>query len=77
VSRVNGQLALTVEDDGPGCPDPVFREKGIGLTNTKNRLNRLYGEGATFSAENRVPRGVQVTMVLPYRAGLAEDDECT
>jgi LytS/YehU family sensor histidine kinase len=77
VSRVNGQLALTVEDDGPGCPDPVFREKGIGLTNTKNRLNRLYGEGATFSAENRVPRGVQVTMVLPYRAERAEDDECT
>jgi len=75
VSRVNGQLALTVEDDGPGCPDPVFREKGIGLANTKNRLNRLYGEGATFSAENRVPRGVQVTMLLPYRAERAEEDE--
>jgi sensor histidine kinase YesM len=75
VSRVNGQLALTVEDDGPGCPDPVFREKGIGLTNTKNRLNRLYGERATFSAVNRLPRGVQVTMVLPYRAERAEDDE--
>jgi two-component system, LytTR family, sensor kinase len=75
VSRLNGQLALTVEDDGPGCPDPVFREKGIGLTNTKNRLNRLYGDGATFSAENRVPRGVQVTMVLPYRAERAEDGE--
>jgi len=75
VSKVNGQLALTVEDDGPGCPDPVFREKGIGLTNTKNRLHRLYGERATFSAENRVPRGVQVTMVLPYRAERAEDGE--
>jgi two-component system, LytTR family, sensor kinase len=75
VSRLKGQLALTVEDDGPGCPDPVFREKGIGLTNTKNRLNRLYGDGATFSAENRVPRGVQVTMVLPYRAERAEDGE--
>ena len=75
VSRVNGQLALTVEDDGPGCPDPVFREKGIGLTNTKNRLNRLYGERATFSAENRVPRGMQVTMVLPYRAERTEDGE--
>lgn len=75
VSRLNGRLALTVEDDGPGCPDPVFREKGIGLANTRNRLHRLYGQGATFTAQNRVPRGVQVTMVLPYRAERAGDEE--
>jgi two-component system LytT family sensor kinase len=75
ISRVNGQLALTVKDDGPGCPDPVFNEKGIGLTNTRNRLKRLYGAEATFLAENRVPRGVQVTMTLPYRAELPEDEE--
>ena len=75
VCRMNGQLVLTVADDGPGCPDLVFREKGIGLTNTKNRLHRLYGEGATFSAENRVPRGVQVTMAFPYRAERTEDGE--
>ena len=76
VSRANGQLMLTVTDDGPGCSTPVFWEKGIGLTNTRNRLNRLYGAGATLSAENRFPRGVQVTMTLPYRTGRPEDDEC-
>jgi two-component system LytT family sensor kinase len=76
VSRINGDLALTVTDDGPGCPGPVFEGKGIGLTNTRNRLKRLYGAGATLSAENRLPQGVQVTMTLPYRTGRAEDDEC-
>src|SRR5580692_421288 len=75
ISSVNGRLVLSVEDDGPGCPDPVFKEKGIGLTNTRNRLKRLYGAGATLSAENRLPRGVQVTMTLPYRTGRPEDDE--
>jgi two-component system, LytTR family, sensor kinase len=76
VSRGNGHLMLTVTDDGPGCHTPVFQEKGIGLTNTRNRLKRLYGTAATLSAENRAPRGVQVTMTLPYRTGRTEDDEC-
>jgi two-component system, LytTR family, sensor kinase len=75
ILRDNGRLVLSVEDDGPGCPDPVFNEKGIGLTNTRNRLKRLYGAEATFLAENRAPRGVQVTMTLPYRAEPAGDGQ--
>jgi hypothetical protein len=74
-SRANGDLTLTVTDDGPGCPTPVLEEKGIGLTNTRNRLTRLYGAEATFSAENRAPRGVQVRMTLPYHTGRREDEE--
>ena len=75
-ARDNGHLTLTVTDDGPGFSTPVFEEKGIGLTNTRNRLKRLYGAEATFSAENRAPQGVQVTMTLPYRTGAAEVSEC-
>jgi signal transduction histidine kinase len=75
-ARENGRLSLTVSDDGPGCPAPVFEEKGIGLANTRRRLARLYGEEAAFSLENRVPRGVRVTMTLPYRAGPPGNEEC-
>jgi LytS/YehU family sensor histidine kinase len=76
ISRANAHLTLTVTDDGPGCPTSVFEEKGIGLTNTRNRLRRLYGANATLLAENRLPRGVQVTMTLPYRTGRLQDGEC-
>ena len=76
VSKTDGRLTLTVTDDGPGCPTPVFGEKGIGLSNTRSRLQRLYGAEATFLAENRIPRGVQVAMTFPYRTALPEDDEC-
>jgi sensor histidine kinase YesM len=75
-SRVDGDLTLTVTDDGPGCPTPIPEEKGIGLANTRKRLNRLYGAAAAFSAENRIPQGVQVTMTVPYRTGPAEENEC-
>ena len=76
VSRENSHLTLTVTDDGPGIPTAVPEEKGIGLSNTRSRLNRLYGAAATFSVENRLPRGVQVTMTVPFRTGAPEDDEC-
>jgi two-component system LytT family sensor kinase len=76
VSKADGHLTLTVTDDGPGCSDAAFEGHGIGLNNTRNRLSRIYGAGATFSAENRVPRGVKVTMTLPYRTWREEDDPC-
>jgi two-component system LytT family sensor kinase len=67
VSKMNGNLKLTVTDDGPGCATPFFGDKGIGLKNTRNRLARLYGSEATFSAESQAPHGVRVTMIVPYR----------
>jgi sensor histidine kinase YesM len=76
VSRADGRLTLTVTDDGPGCPTPALEEKGIGLKNTRNRLNRLYGAGAALVAENLTPRGFRVTMTLPYRTARAEEEEC-
>ena len=74
--RADGHLTLTVTDDGPGCLTSAFEGKGIGLTNTRSRLKRLYGAAASLSAENRAPRGVQVTISLPYRIAGPEEDEC-
>jgi sensor histidine kinase YesM len=76
VARADGHLTLTVVDDGPGCPAPVSGQKGIGLTNTRNRLQRLYGDDAELSMQSRTPHGVQVTMTVPYRTARTEDGTC-
>jgi signal transduction histidine kinase len=64
--RVADDMVLTVQDDGPGNLPPGFEGKGIGLTNTRSRLQRLYGERFSLSIQNRTPRGVLVKMVLPF-----------
>ena len=63
----NGSLALVVSDDGPGPAARPALSAGIGLTNTRTRLARLYGDGARLVVENAAPRGVRVTITLPFR----------
>ena len=63
----DGSLELTVSDDGPGLAAPSSNRSGIGLTNTRNRLARLYGESAQLVIEPAPNRGVRVTITLPMR----------
>jgi two-component system, LytTR family, sensor kinase len=71
--KVDDTLVMTVSDDGHGSPSPRFEGTGIGLANTRNRLRHLYGMDATLVAENRSPRGVQVTMTLPFHLEFSEN----
>jgi signal transduction histidine kinase len=62
--RTGDQLRLEVRDNGPGLGAP--REKpgnGIGLENTRARLDRLYGSRAVFQLTN--DHGLVVSMTLP------------
>ena len=67
--RENGRLWLHVRDDGPGIL--VNRSKlvgaQIGLTNTRTRLQQLYGEGQTFELSNAVGGGAVATLAIPFR----------
>jgi len=69
-------LALTVSDDGPGLASPTPGHSGIGLTNTRARLARLYGNRARLDVEQAVGRGVRVTITIPMRAVQAEESLC-
>ncbi len=75
-SSNNGSLTLMVSDDGPGILSATPGHSGIGLTNTRNRLARLYGEKATLVIGPAVMQGVRVTITLPIRTLPAEGDRC-
>ncbi len=65
-ARSEGDLLLKVSDNGPGirCDE---RQKGIGLTNTAERLAALYGERHTLSLDNEASGGLTVTVRIPLK----------
>ncbi len=69
-SAVEGTLlVLSVEDDGAGLPPLEQRNAGgLGLENTRARLERLYGTGQRLQLENRIGGGLRVTIEIPLRA---------
>ncbi len=67
-TRVDDTLNVTVEDDGPGLSDANSDlPSGIGLTNTRARLNQLYGDAGRLTIENGAQGGAVVTIALPFR----------
>ena len=66
-ARVNGALALEVRDDGPGFDDPAKpRSHGIGLTNARQRLGRLYGAEHRLETGNLPGAGAFVRLSIPW-----------
>jgi signal transduction histidine kinase len=67
--RGDGELILTVEDDGPGfAPQEADGPPhGVGLANTRARLDQLYGAAAALEAGNRPGGGAYVGVRLPLR----------
>jgi signal transduction histidine kinase len=63
--RDGEQLILTVRDDGPGlAATPV--PSGVGLSNSRERLEALYGARAALDVRNAEGGGVIATVRVPY-----------
>jgi LytS/YehU family sensor histidine kinase len=64
-ARVAGRgVTVWVSDDGPGMSGSGNGD-GIGLANTRERLQQLYGDAHRFELVNG--RGLRVEMELPLR----------
>jgi putative effector of murein hydrolase LrgA (UPF0299 family) len=63
------RLILMIEDDGVGEAADLPRELsfGIGLENTRRRLEHLYGDNATLALAPRPDGGTRVTIEMPRR----------
>lgn len=67
-AQENGSLRIQVRDDGPGLPPGgLDATRGIGLANTRARLQQLYGDAARLTVENGADGGAVATLVLPWR----------
>ncbi len=73
-NAVAPDLIIQVIDDGPGLTEgqnfnqlqqPTVRGSGVGLSNTIERLQVLYGERGQLSINNVEPHGLAVSIRIP------------
>ncbi len=66
--KSNGHLQLQVQDNGPGLGTEYedVRE-GVGLSNTRMRLQQIYGDDFRFDLSNAPEGGVIATLELPFQ----------
>ncbi|HEX8459661.1 MAG TPA: histidine kinase [Pyrinomonadaceae bacterium] len=75
-------LALVSDEDAPSAPGDLLARTlagGVGLANTRARLEHLYGAEGSLELSRATPRGMIVTLEFPLRmeaapAELADED---
>ena len=65
----DGSLYLEIRDDGPGFRKPANERvrEGIGLSNTRERLAKIYGTRCQLLLRSERGAGTSVQIVLPFR----------
>lgn len=67
-ARLNTMLTLRIFNDGPRLPDNFdCSSTGIGISNVRTRLQRLYGDRFDLCFRNQEPDGVEVLVAVPFR----------
>jgi len=61
-------LVLQLSDTGPGLGNGNNGQKssGVGLKNTRERLQQLYGENQAFTLAPNEPSGLTITINIPF-----------
>jgi two-component system LytT family sensor kinase len=65
--REGRTVTLSVSDNGPGLPIAGERGSGVGISNTRERLETMFGADASLTIAPRHGGGVVATIRIPYR----------
>jgi two-component system LytT family sensor kinase len=70
VNRRDDSLRLEVKDTGPGLgtTSHSLEGHGVGLSNVRARLERLYGADFSLEMTNGASQGLTVTIKIPFRS---------
>lgn len=71
--RHGDRLQLVVRDDGPGLPSAP-NPTGVGLRNTRQRLQHLYPGTHRFAMRDGPDGGAEVEVEIPYRSIWTENE---
>ena len=77
--RKNGTLYLQVKDNGSGFKnggEQAFQQ-GLGISNTRARLEKLYGSSFHFDISNGATEGAVVRVSFPYQSAESEYSRVT
>jgi two-component system, LytTR family, sensor kinase len=71
--REGGELVLEVRDRGRGLSGNAAEAigRGVGLSNTVERLERLYGAAHSFALRNADGGGLAVNVLIPFHTATA------
>lgn len=65
--RQGETLLLEIQDDGPGMRPGAPTRNGVGLSSTRERLEKLYGDAHRFELHNAASGGLIVRLAFPLR----------
>lgn len=65
IHALNGSLHISIKDNGRKDFEKINFNSGIGLTNTRERLDSLYPGQYKFSVQPNGQKGVEVAIVIP------------
>ncbi|WP_411358413.1 sensor histidine kinase [Pseudidiomarina salilacus] len=68
-TREADDLVLVISDNGPGCAEPeklLQKAGGVGLANTRDRLQALYGKSYSFTLSTNKPHGMRIEIRIPF-----------
>ena len=67
-ARRNDRLAIRIENDAPADGETDGRTRtGLGLRNTRDRLERLYGADQRFDFQRELPGRAVAALEIPFR----------